>query len=90
VSKLLSYFEGRRLRVFEDQMLKRFFKCKRRKLQEDLRKSALVKKYVRFQQIQLFMLQRITPYYIPMLYIGHWWWHKVIDVQVQVLDRGRM
>jgi hypothetical protein len=25
-----------------------------------------------------------------MLYIGHWWWHKVIDVQVQVLDRGRM
>jgi len=44
VSNLVSYFEECNLRVFEDQMLKRIFECKRRKLQEDLKKSVLGKK----------------------------------------------
>jgi len=69
VSNLVSYFEECNLRVYEDQMLRRIFECKKRKLQEDLKKSVLEKNYVRFQQFQLFMMQTITPYYIPMLCI---------------------
>ena len=37
------------------------------------------------------MMQGITPYYIPVLYIWHWCWYKVIgDGQVQGLIGGRM
>lgn len=43
VSNLVSHFEECNLRVFEDQMLKRIFECKRRKLPEDLKKSVLEK-----------------------------------------------
>jgi hypothetical protein len=44
VSTLVSYFEECNLRVFENQMLQRIFEYKRRRLQEDLRKSLLEKK----------------------------------------------